>query len=111
MKSKPRSNIYVNLPALQKLGTMLIEILDTFQDIEFWYAENIPGNSSRLRGASFRKIVPRKDDKWWLPIPCALPGGLSDKSRKHSIEKRDYANQIVSTLTSLPPPSPSSTAK
>ena len=70
------------------------EILDTFQDTEFWYAENIPGNSSRLRGASFRKNVPRKDDKWWLPVPCVLPGGLSDKSRKHLIEKRDCANQI-----------------
>ncbi|XP_020219194.1 rop guanine nucleotide exchange factor 3 isoform X2 [Cajanus cajan] len=95
MKSRPRSDIYINLPALQKLDTMLIEILDTFQDTEFWYAENIPGNSSRLRGGtSFRKVVPRKDEKWWLPVPCVLPGGLSDKSRKHLIEKRDCANQI-----------------
>ncbi|KAL2606937.1 hypothetical protein AAZX31_09G237900 [Glycine max] len=94
MKSRPRLDIYVNLPALQKLDTMLIEILDTFQDTEFWYAENIPGNSSRLRGASFRTKFPRKDGKWWLPVPCVLPGGLSDKSRKHLIEKRDCANQI-----------------
>ncbi|ESW11837.1 hypothetical protein PHAVU_008G062600 [Phaseolus vulgaris] len=94
MKSRPRSDIYINLPALQKLDTMLIEILDTFQDTEFWYAENIPGNSSRLRGGSCRKIVPRKDEKWWLPVPCVLPGGLSDMSKKHLIEKRDCANQI-----------------
>lgn len=73
----------------------LQEILDTFEDTEFWYAENIPGNSTRSpRAASFRKIVPRKDEKWWLPVPCVLPGGLSDKSRKHLIEKRDCANQI-----------------
>ncbi|MCH91696.1 rop guanine nucleotide exchange factor 2-like, partial [Trifolium medium] len=44
--------------------------------------------------ASFRKIVPRKDEKWWLPVPCVLPGGLSEKSRKHLTEKRDCANQI-----------------
>ncbi|XP_027352591.1 rop guanine nucleotide exchange factor 3-like [Abrus precatorius] len=94
MKSRPRSDIYINLPALQKLDTMLIEILDTFEDSEFWYAENISGNSNRLRAASFRRIVPRKDEKWWLPVPCVLPGGLSDKSRKHLIEKRDCANQI-----------------
>ncbi|XP_057435642.1 rop guanine nucleotide exchange factor 3-like isoform X1 [Lotus japonicus] len=95
MKSRPRSDLYINLPALQKLDTMLIEILDTFEDTEFWYAENIPGNSTRSpRAASFRKIVPRKDEKWWLPVPCVLPGGLSDKSRKHLIEKRDCANQI-----------------
>ncbi|XP_027187276.1 rop guanine nucleotide exchange factor 2-like isoform X3 [Cicer arietinum] len=94
MKSRPRSDIYVNLPALQKLDTMLIEILDSFEDTEFWYAENISASSPRLRAASFRKIVPRKDEKWWLPVPCVLPGGLSEKSRKHLIEKRDCANQI-----------------
>ncbi|ESW12783.1 hypothetical protein PHAVU_008G142300 [Phaseolus vulgaris] len=92
MKSRPRLDIYINLPALQKLDTMLMEILDTFQDTEFWYAGNIPGNLNR--GASFRRIVPRKDEKWWLPVPCVLPGGLSDMSRKHLIEKRDCANQI-----------------
>ncbi|KAG4947141.1 hypothetical protein JHK87_043148 [Glycine soja] len=36
----------------------------------------------------------RKHEKWWLPIPCVHPGGLSDKSRKHLNEKRDCANQI-----------------
>ncbi|KAG2404792.1 hypothetical protein LR48_Vigan03g118800 [Vigna angularis] len=68
------------------------EILATFQDTEFWCAENIPGNSNS--GASFRRIVPRKDDKWWLSVPCVLPGGVSDVSRKHLIEKRVGANQI-----------------
>ncbi|WJX77578.1 hypothetical protein P8452_60871 [Trifolium repens] len=94
MKSRPRSDIYINLPALQKLDTMLIEILDSFEDTEFWYAENISASSPRLRATSFRKIVPRKDEKWWLPVPCVLPGGLSEKSRKHLTEKRDCANQI-----------------
>ncbi|XP_045793847.1 rop guanine nucleotide exchange factor 3-like isoform X2 [Trifolium pratense] len=94
MKSRPRSDIYINLPALQKLDTMLIEILDSFEDTEFWYAENISASSPRLRAASFRKIVTRKDEKWWLPVPCVLPGGLSEKSRKHLTEKRDCANQI-----------------
>ncbi|MED6168093.1 hypothetical protein PIB30_008748 [Stylosanthes scabra] len=95
MKSRPRSDIYINLPALQKLDTMLIEILDTFHDSEFWYVDNIPpANSPRTRAASFRRIGQRKDEKWWLPVPCVLPGGLSEKSRKHLIEKRDCANQI-----------------
>ncbi|MED6121740.1 Rop guanine nucleotide exchange factor 3, variant 2 [Stylosanthes scabra] len=95
MKSRPRSDIYINLPALQKLDTMLIEILDSFHDTEFWYVDNIPpANSPRTRAASFRRIGQRKDEKWWLPVPCVLPGGLSEKSRKHLIEKRDCANQI-----------------
>ncbi|OIV98491.1 hypothetical protein TanjilG_18775 [Lupinus angustifolius] len=95
MKSRPRTDIYMNLPALQQLDTMLIEIFDSFQDTEFWYAENISVNSARLHAASFRRIVhQRNDEKWWVPVPCVLPGGLSDKSRKHLIEKRDCANQI-----------------
>ncbi|WJX77601.1 hypothetical protein P8452_60892 [Trifolium repens] len=87
MNSRPRSDIYINLPALQKLDTMLIEILDSFEDTEFWYAENISESSPHLHASSFWKIVPRKDEKWWLPVPCALPGGLSEKSRKHLTEK------------------------
>ncbi|KAE8657699.1 Rop guanine nucleotide exchange factor 4 [Hibiscus syriacus] len=31
VESRPRSNIYINLPALRKLDAMLIEILDSFQ--------------------------------------------------------------------------------
>ncbi|GAU44016.1 hypothetical protein TSUD_349480 [Trifolium subterraneum] len=98
-------DIYINLPALQKLDTMLIEIFDSFQDTEFWYAEqgSISGNSNRSshssagshsKAGSFRIIAQRKDEKWWLPVPCVHSGGLSDKSKKHLIEKRDCANQI-----------------
>ncbi|KAI4328787.1 hypothetical protein L6164_021117 [Bauhinia variegata] len=96
MASRPRTDIYINLPALQKLDTMLLEILDSFEDSEFWYAEqgSISGNSGRSRASSFRRIFQRKDEKWWLPVPCVLPGGLSEKSRKHLREKRDCANQI-----------------
>ncbi|KEH18857.1 putative PRONE domain-containing protein [Medicago truncatula] len=103
MTSRPRADIYINLPALQKLDTMLIEIFDSFQDTEFWYAEqgSMSGNSNRSshsnagsKAGSFRIIAQRKDEKWWLPVPCVHTGGLSDKSRKHLIEKRDCANQI-----------------
>jgi len=72
------------------------EILDSFHDTEFWYADqgSLSGNSTRSRAGSFRRIVQRKDEKWWLPVPCVHPGGLSDKSTKHLNEKRDCANQI-----------------
>lgn len=36
----------------------------------------------------------RKNEKWWLPVPCVPPTGLSEKSRKHLRHKRDAANQI-----------------
>lgn len=55
---------------------------------------SLSGNSGRSRAGSFRRIVERKDEKWWLPVPCVLPGGLSEKSRKQLREKRDCANQV-----------------
>ena len=122
MENRPRSDIYINLPALSKLDAMLIvrpagrkqrtflleivlqiinrdfiqqEILDSFQDTEFWYAEQGSMSSNSTRSGSFRRvIVQRKDEKWWVPVPCVPAGGLSDKSRKHLRHKRDCATQI-----------------
>ncbi|KAI4371553.1 hypothetical protein MLD38_019773 [Melastoma candidum] len=94
LSSRPRSDMSINLPALRKLDAILLEILDSFHDTEFWYTEHgsMSGNSSH--SGSFRIVVPRKDEKWWLPVPCVIPGGLSEKSRKHLHQKRDRANQI-----------------
>lgn len=69
--------------------------MDSFEEKEFWYAEqgnNMTMNSTRA--TSFRKVVPRKDEKWWLPVPCIPPGGLSEDERKHLKHQRDCANQI-----------------
>ncbi|KAJ4954267.1 hypothetical protein NE237_011050 [Protea cynaroides] len=92
--SIPRADICLNLPALQKLDTMLLEILDTFQDQEFWYAEQGKLCANENYSASFRRIIHRQEDKWWLPIPCVPPGGLSDKSRKQLQHKRGKTFQI-----------------
>ena len=52
--------------------------------------------SANSRTGSFRRIPQpqRKDEKWWLPIPCVAPEGLSEKARKNLRQKRDSANQI-----------------
>ncbi|KAJ0733696.1 putative PRONE domain, Rop guanine nucleotide exchange factor [Helianthus annuus] len=72
MSSRPRSDIYINLPALKKLDALLL-----LQREEFWYVEqgSMSGNS---RSGSFRKIPQpqRKDEKWWLPIPCVSLEGF-----------------------------------
>ncbi|KAK8565807.1 hypothetical protein V6N12_059359 [Hibiscus sabdariffa] len=75
-------------------GTAIDEILDSFEDREFWYAEegNLSSNSSRT--GSFRRVVKRNDEKWWVPVPCVPQSGLSEKARKHLRHKRDCANQI-----------------
>ncbi|KAF5464266.1 hypothetical protein F2P56_014356 [Juglans regia] len=94
MASTARSDIYINLPALQKLDMMLIEIMDSFEDTEFWYAKQGSMSGNSVRSGSFRRVSRRKEDKWWLPVPCVPPGGLSEKARKHLQHKRDCANQI-----------------
>lgn len=100
MESRPGSDIYMNLPALRKLDAMLIEILDSFKDREFWYEEHgsVPSNSTVL--GSFRRIIHR-EEKWWVPVPCVCPGGLSEKSRKHLQHKRDCATQIHKAAMSI----------
>ncbi|XP_026409114.1 rop guanine nucleotide exchange factor 3-like isoform X3 [Papaver somniferum] len=97
MTSRLRSDIYMSLPALKKLDNMLLQdILDSFRDTEFWYAEQ--GSMSKdanTKSGSFRKIVSlRTEEKWWLPVPCVPAGGISEKARKHLQQKRDNANQI-----------------
>ncbi|KAF8413177.1 hypothetical protein HHK36_001153 [Tetracentron sinense] len=94
MICRPRLDIDINLPALQKLDTMLLDILESFQDTEFWYAEQGTLLSDTKFSGSFRRVIQRKEEKWWLPVPCVPPGGLSEKSRKQLQHKRDCANQI-----------------
>ncbi|XP_047338878.1 rop guanine nucleotide exchange factor 3-like [Impatiens glandulifera] len=90
--SRPRSDIQINLPALRKLNSMLLDILETFVETEFWYVDE--GSTTTTLSGSFRKLTQRNDNKWWLPVPCVPSGGLSEKSKKHLRFKRDSANQI-----------------
>ncbi|KAJ6675358.1 ROP GUANINE NUCLEOTIDE EXCHANGE FACTOR 1 [Salix viminalis] len=69
MESRPRSDIYINLPALRKLDAMLMEVLDSFQDAEFWYAEQGSMSSNSTRSGSFRRVITqRKEEKWWASM-------------------------------------------
>ncbi|CAN6294371.1 unnamed protein product [Urochloa humidicola] len=100
MATRPRSDIYINLPALEKLDAMLIDILDSFQKAEFWYADagtrsfgSVTSSSSAM-SSSFRRSVHRNEDKWWLPVPCVPETGITEKASKDLKKKRDCANQI-----------------
>ncbi|KAK4379253.1 hypothetical protein RND71_001115 [Anisodus tanguticus] len=100
LTSRPRSDIHINLPALRKLDAMLLEILDSFEATEFWYAEQGSMSNNSTRVGSFRKVIQvlpqpqRKEEKWWSPVVCVPSGGISEKGRKHLRHKRDCANQI-----------------
>ncbi|ONM36414.1 Rop guanine nucleotide exchange factor 7 [Zea mays] len=101
MTSRPRSDLYINLPALRKLDHMLLEILESFRDPEFWYVEQGIAAPDCDGSASFRVAFHRRDEKWWLPVPRVPPGGLHNKTRKQLQHKRDCANQILKAAMAI----------
>uniref|UniRef100_A0A0A8YC80 PRONE domain-containing protein n=1 Tax=Arundo donax TaxID=35708 RepID=A0A0A8YC80_ARUDO len=101
MTSRPRSDLYINLPALRKLDHMLLEILDSFRDPEFWYVDQGIAAPDCDGSASFRAAFHHRDEKWWLPVPRVPPGGLGDKTRKQLQHKRDCANQILKAAMAI----------
>uniref|UniRef100_A0ACD5VTX4 Uncharacterized protein n=1 Tax=Avena sativa TaxID=4498 RepID=A0ACD5VTX4_AVESA len=101
MTSRPRSDLYINLPALRKLDHMLLEILDSFRDPEFWYVDQGICAPDCDGSASFRAAFHRRDDKWWLPVPRVPPGGLRDKTRTLLQHKRDCASQILKAAMAI----------
>ncbi|KAE8779824.1 rop guanine nucleotide exchange factor 3-like [Hordeum vulgare] len=90
MATSPRSDILMNLPALEKLETMLLGILDSFDKAEFWYADQRKQSFSETNKSSFK----RNEDKWWHPEPCVPESGLSDSLHRELQHKRDQASQI-----------------
>eukprot|EP00249_Psilotum_nudum_P022246 c28433_g1_i1 orf=362-2386(-) len=93
MVSRPRSDLHLNLPALQKLDTMLLESLDSFAETEFCYVDQgiIITDEDNQR---IPKCPLLRQDKWWLPSPSVPVNGLSDETRKHLQHRREYINQI-----------------
>ena len=73
MATRPRSDLYVNLPALKKLDAMLISMLDGFCDTEFWYVDRgiIVGetNDRDAYGSCGGRPSIRQEENWWLPCP------------------------------------------
>ncbi|KAI3956256.1 hypothetical protein MKW92_019656 [Papaver armeniacum] len=101
MTCRPRSDICINLPALRKLDNMLLEILDSFKDTEFWYVDKGIEAPDADGSASFRKPLQRQEEKWWLPVPRVPLGGLQESSRKHLQHKRDCTTQILKAVMAI----------
>ncbi|XP_015691832.2 rop guanine nucleotide exchange factor 2 [Oryza brachyantha] len=98
MATRPRSDIYVSLPALEKLDDMLLEILDSFQKTEFWYVNDKGHKDSCAAAAVPCRPVSHGHrgggEKWWLPVPCVTKPGLTESARRDLRQKHDCANQI-----------------
>lgn len=107
MVTRPRSDLYVNLPALKKLDAMLLSILDGFHDSQFYYvdrgiivADSDDGETIPLSSSSNRPSI-RQEEKWWLPFPKVPPNGLSENARKTLQQCRECTNQILKAAMAI----------
>nr|XP_043623806.1 rop guanine nucleotide exchange factor 1-like [Erigeron canadensis] len=107
MATKPRADLALNLPALKKLDSMLISMLDGFCKTEFWYVDrgivlaetdNCEAFPARVCGG--RPSI-RQEEKWWLPYPKVPPNGLSEDARKRLQQCRDCTNQILKAALAI----------
>ncbi|XP_058190577.1 rop guanine nucleotide exchange factor 14 isoform X2 [Rhododendron vialii] len=94
MTPKVRADIHINLPALQKLDSMLIEILDSMVSTEFWYDEG----GSRAEG---RSTSIRRSRKWWLPLPQVPTRGLSELEKKKLLNQGKVVHQVFKAAKSI----------
>ncbi|KAK8334333.1 hypothetical protein V6Z11_A10G268600 [Gossypium hirsutum] len=101
MTCRPRSDIFINLAALRKLDNMLVDILDSFTNTEFWYVDQGIIAPDADGSASFRQMLQRQEEKWWLPVPRVPAGGLSDDSRKQLNHTRECTNQILKAAMAI----------
>ncbi|TKY56811.1 Rop guanine nucleotide exchange factor 5 [Spatholobus suberectus] len=99
MTCRPRSDLFMNLPALRKLDNMLLEILDSCKDMDFWYVDQ--GIVAQDADGSFCKRIQRQEDKWWLPVPRVPPAGLSENTRKQLNHTRECASQILKAAMAI----------
>ncbi|CAH9095232.1 unnamed protein product [Cuscuta europaea] len=104
MATRPRSDLYVNLPALKKIDAMLLSILDGFSETEFWYVDRglvLAAESDNSYSYSSGRPSVREEDKWWLPCPKVPPKGLSEDGRKRLQQCRDCTNQLLKAALAI----------
>ncbi|XP_010266409.1 PREDICTED: rop guanine nucleotide exchange factor 14-like isoform X2 [Nelumbo nucifera] len=94
MTPKVRSDIHMNLPALQKLDSMLIEILDSMVNTEFWYEEGGSRGEGRSKSA-------RPSRRWWLPSPRVPRAGLSITEKKKLIHQGKVVHQVFKATKAI----------
>ncbi|KAJ6813061.1 rop guanine nucleotide exchange factor 14 [Iris pallida] len=96
MTPKARSDVHMNLPALRKLDSVLIEVLDSMVDTEFWYGEG----GSRAEGRC-RRGSTKMSKKWWLPSPWVPDSGLSASQRKRLGFQGKFVHQVLKAAKSI----------
>ncbi|KAH8965829.1 hypothetical protein BDL97_04G137100 [Sphagnum fallax] len=101
MVSRPRSDLQLNLPALQKLENMLLNSLDIYRETEFWYVDRGIAVAEKINQVDSKDSVQRQEEKWWLPTPKVPVSGLSEASRKLLHHQRDATSQILKAAMAI----------
>ncbi|KAK1320514.1 Rop guanine nucleotide exchange factor 1 [Acorus calamus] len=107
MVTRPRSDLYMNLPALKKLDAMLLGMLEGFRETEFWYVDRgiivdaDDGEGGYPSSSVSGRPSLRQEEKWWLPCPRVPAEGLSEEWRKRLQQCRDCANQILKAAMAI----------
>jgi hypothetical protein len=101
MLSRPRSDVQLNLPALQKLENMLLDSLDIYHEMEFWYVDRGIAVAEKINRVDSKDSVQRQEEKWWLPTPKVPVSGLSEASRKLLHHQRDATSQILKAVMAI----------
>jgi len=101
MVSRPRSDLQLNLPALQKLENMLLNSLDIYHETEFWYVDRGIAVAEKINQVDSKDSVQRQEEKWWLPTPKVPVSGLSEASRKLLHHQRDATSQILKAAMAI----------
>ncbi|XP_077231515.1 rop guanine nucleotide exchange factor 1-like [Tasmannia lanceolata] len=107
MVTRPRSDLYINLPALKKLDAMLLSMLDGFRDTEFWYVDRgiLLADADNVNAYPSSSVLgrpsQRQEEKWWLPYPRVPSNGLSGDARTRLQQCRDCGNQILKAAMAI----------
>ncbi|CAL1414394.1 unnamed protein product [Linum trigynum] len=92
MVTRQRSDLLMNIPALRKLDTILVELLDQFgKQNEFWYVSK----NDQEGGPQ------RNEDKWWIPTAKVPKGGLSEPTRRWLQSQKDAVNQVLKAAMAI----------
>ncbi|KAG5403429.1 hypothetical protein IGI04_009548 [Brassica rapa subsp. trilocularis] len=95
MVTKKRDDLLMNIPALRKLDSVLLETLDKFKDHkDFWYVQKDVENTENNGNW-------RKDENWLLPVVKVPPDGLSEESRKFLRSQKESVAQVLKAATAI----------
>lgn len=107
MVTQSRHDLSVHLPALKKLDTMLVSILDGFHDSEFYYVDRgtIVADGEFIVAKHYPpspgQTSTRTEEKWWLPFPKVPSNGLSEETKKRLQQCRECTNQIYKAAAAI----------